>query len=97
MGMQRDQPVSNLGQMVCGAVSGSAAWVVAYPGDKMKAVYIDSPATTYAECFMPRFRKEGIFFLYRGLGASIVRGVPQCGFTMWGYQYAKEAFSNKHA
>lgn len=81
---------SFVGTLACGALSGSAAWVVAYPGDKAKAIWATSKAATYRECFQPRLQAEGVLrLLYSGLAASVIRGIPQCAFTMLGYRVAQ--------
>lgn len=89
-GTDASEPDSVACTLICGALSGSLAWVVAYPADKAKAIWATTKAATYADCFGPRLRAEGLLrLLYGGLSASVIRGLPQCAFTMFGYRLAQ--------
>jgi len=91
-GVPSHEADSFLSTLVCGAMSGSAAWLVAYPADKAKAIWATTPAMSYSECFAPRLRAEGALrLLFGGLSASVLRGLPQCAFTMFGYRLAQQS------
>ena len=83
-------------QLLCGAVSGGISWVVAFPGDKLKAIIMTEDRKRLAgghwPCFRARWAEGGQRWLWRGLGATVLRGLPQCAFTMLGYNKAKEMF-----
>ena len=77
--------------IVCGALSGSATWCVAYPADKAKAIWVTTAGASYSECFIPRLREEGVRrFLFGGLRASVLRGLPQGAAIMLGYRLAQQ-------
>lgn len=86
------EPDSFVSTLVCGAFSGSASWCVAYPADKAKAIWSTTSGTSYFECFIPRLRAEGVRrFLFGGLYASVIRGIPQSAAIMFGYRLAQES------
>jgi len=91
-GAPSHEPDSFFSTVVCGAISGSATWCVAYPADKAKAIWSTNSAATYAECFIPRLRAEGVRrFLFGGLSASVIRGLPQGAAIMLGYRLAQQS------
>jgi len=77
-------------KLLCGAVCGSLSWVPAYPLDKLKTLWQTSPeAPSLRRMAAEKAAREGWRSLcYRGLGATLARGFPQCGITMAMYELA---------
>jgi hypothetical protein len=84
-----DEQATFVQSFLCGSLSGAISWVYCYPFDKLKTIWQCEPnAQDAVKLLGGRLRAEGPSFLYRGLGPTIVRSLPQCGATMAAYDYA---------
>ena len=84
-------------KLVCGATGGALSWIPAYPADKIKTLWQthqgqDARAESVFQFVRCKLRREGIAFLYRGFGATLVRAIPQTGMTIAMYDVAKARF-----
>ena len=84
-------------QLACGGVGGILAWIVNYPSDRAKtAVQVASalrPDASSLELLRPYLREEGLRFFVRGMPATLMRALPQCGVTICVQARAAELFS----
>ena len=73
-------------QMVCGGVGGLLAWALNYPSDRAKACIqvasIRQPGASSMELLHPYLKEEGARFFVRGISATLLRALPQCGITI---------------
>ena len=67
--------------------------VGADPWDKMKTLWQTHPqhGDSLLHFVRSKLRQEGLAFLYRGFGATLVRAVPQTGMTIAMYDVARRA------
>ena len=86
-------------QLVCGGMGGVLAWAINYPSDRAKAcVQIGSahrPGASSLDILRPYLREEGWRFFVRGMPATLLRAVPQCGVTICVQARAAELFAEK--
>jgi hypothetical protein len=86
-------PLGAVEQLLVAGVSGGISWVAAFPGDKLKAIVMTSTdaqlSVGHVRVFRGLYAAGGQRWLWRGLGATVLRGMPQCAFTMLGYNQAK--------
>lgn len=79
-------------KLICGAVCGSISWVPAYPFDKLKTLWQTHGGDRPLAFLLGKVRQEGLGFFYKGVGATLIRGLPQCGMTMAMYDVANSQF-----
>ena len=75
-----------LDEFACGAFAGTLAWAVNFPSDKAKAIVQAEagrrPAASDFELLRPHMQRQGLAFIWRGMGATLLRSVPQTGATI---------------
>jgi len=93
----RGRRVGILEEFLCGATAGTLAWAVNYPSDKAKAIIQatvgQNPTATTAQLLKPHLHSQGISFVWKGMGATLLRSVPQTGATIVAYSQSKKFFS----
>ena len=78
-----------LADMIIGAMAGTAFWLAALPGDRLKSTYQSDLEGRYRS---PRqlaksvWQAEGIRGLYRGLAPTIMRAVPSNAIVIVVYE-----------
>jgi solute carrier family 25 (mitochondrial carnitine/acylcarnitine transporter), member 20/29 len=71
------QRVGALGHMLAGGVAGSASWLFWHPLDVLKTLVQSSdPGVSLRHLVRAAYADSGPAFLWRGLGASVVRAFP---------------------
>jgi len=93
-------PVPFVARLAVGSLSGALSWAVLYPFDVLKTHRQSAPLgcerpTPYRQVATELVRVDGVRALYRGFGATLLRSLPQCGFTMAVYDLTAASFS-KH-
>lgn len=87
--------VSLRDEFLCGSLAGTLAWAVNFPSDKAKAIVQAAaarlPRATDWEILQPHVRAEGVAFLFRGVGATLLRAIPQTGATIATYSFARRS------
>lgn len=86
---ERRRTVGILDEFICGSLAGTIAWVVNYPSDKAKTIVQwragREPAASDMALLRPHLRAQGIAFLWLGMGATLLRSIPQTGATVVAY------------
>ena len=90
----RPARVTLLDEFACGAAGGTLAWAVNFPSDKAKAIVqaeaARRPGASDIELLRPALRAEGLLaFATRGMGATLLRAIPQTGATIVAYSQCK--------
>lgn len=93
--------------LACGASAGAAASTIMYPNDTvrrimqiqgseafvMQSARFTRPYSGMIECYVETFRAHGYGRFYRGLGANLIRIVPNTAIQFGTYEYGKKLIS----
>ena len=92
--LRERRPVGLFDEFACGGVAGTLAWAVNFPTDKAKAIVQAEaalrPGASDLELLRPHLRAQGLGFLWRGIGATLVRALPQTGATIVAFTEASK-------
>jgi len=78
-----------------GGLCGMAAWACCYPVDVLKTHWqTNSTYTSIAQCFRSGIGAEGYSFMFKGLGATLLRAAPQHAVTFYCYEWVRSVWSS---
>ncbi|XP_053253653.1 mitochondrial ornithine transporter 1-like [Podarcis raffonei] len=85
--------------MVSGGFGGVCLWIAVYPIDciktRIQVLSVAGKQAGFMVTFASVLRKEGIFALYSGLKATMIRAFPANGALFLAYEYSRKLMMNQ--
>ena len=84
-------------QMIFGSIAGPLSWISTYPFDVIKSVIQSSnEKVTIRQAFLENYKKHGLKFFTKGMGATIFRAIPMEATCLVMFYQLRDHFRSKH-